>query len=403
MSGPPWTILNYAFRPFFLANGLFAMLAMSVWIMALHGVDLVALPPNTTFWHGHEMLVGFAGASIAGFLLTAVATWTGRPPVQGAILGWLVIAWLAGRLAMALAGNLPAMIVAAIDLCFPVLLCIIVSAEIIGARNRRNLPIAIVTGIFALLNLVYHLGVSQVLAGADRVALYLLIHLVLMLITIVGGRIIPNFTANWLKSRGDQRVPATGGLIDVLAIVFTIVVGVAANIPAADSIVGILALAAALAHALRLSRWCGLATTGEPLLFVLHVAYFWLPVGYTLMGLAEFGIVFTPTAALHALTMGGVGGMVLAVTTRVALAHTGRTLHAARLTVLAYWIFMLAVLLRTLSTLSDTGYMRMIDLAAFGWILAFGLFSWVYWPVLTQPRADGKPERTVSAAPTEPE
>jgi uncharacterized protein involved in response to NO len=131
------------------------------------------------------------------------------------------------------------------------------------------------------------------------------------------------------------------------------------------------------------------------MLFVLHVTYLWLPVGYALMGLAAFGAIFTPTAALHALTMGGVAGMVLAVTTRVALAHTGRALHAARLTVIAYGVFMLAAVIRTLSSLSGTAYLGMIDLAAAGWIIAFGLFTWVYWPVLTGPRADGKPERPV--------
>jgi uncharacterized protein involved in response to NO len=136
-----------------------------------------------------------------------------------------------------------------------------------------------------------------------------------------------------------------------------------------------------------------LATTAEPLLFILHVAYLWLPVGYALMGLAAFEIFFTPTAALHALTMGGVAGMVLAVTTRVALAHTGRALHAARLTAVAYAIFMVAVVIRTLSPMSGAGYMGMIDLAATGWIVAFALFSWVYWPVLTSPRVDGRPER----------
>lgn len=389
MSGPPWTILNYAFRPFFLLNGLFAMAVMAVWVMALHGIEVAPLPANTMLWHGHEMIVGFAGAAIAGFMLTAVATWTGRPPVQGPLLGWLVFAWLAGRLAMVLSGSLPSIVVGAIDLSFPFLLCGIASREVIAARNVRNIPIALITGLFALLNLLYHLG-------AERMALYFLIHLVLVLITIIGGRIIPNFTANWLNARGQIELPATGGAIDPIAILCTIAVGVAASLSMPAWIVGILAFAAALAHAVRLGRWRGLSTTSEPMLFVLHVAYLWLPVGYGLMGLAAFGILFPPTAALHALTMGGVAGMVLAVTTRVALAHTGRALHAARLTVIAYGIFMVSVVIRTLSPLTSAGYLEMIDLAATGWIVVFGLFVWVYWPVLTGPRVDGKPERPVS-------
>jgi uncharacterized protein involved in response to NO len=287
---------------------------------------------------------------------------------------------------MALAGSWPPTLVAAIDLSFPVLLCGIASREVIAAQNRRNIPIAIITALFALLNLAYHLG-------ADRIALYLLIHLVLVLITIIGGRIIPNFTANWLSARGQIELPTSGGPIDPVAILLTIAVGIAASISVTGWVTGILAFAAALAHAIRLARWRGLATTGEPLLFILHVAYLWLPVGYAFMGLAAFGILFTPTAALHALTMGGVAGMVFAVTTRVALAHTGRALHAARLTVVAYGVFMLAAVIRTLSPMSGAGYLGMIDLAATGWIVSFGLFTWVYWPVLTGPRVDGKPER----------
>jgi uncharacterized protein involved in response to NO len=394
MAGRPWTILNYAFRPFFLLNGVFAIAAMVVWVSVLHGFNLVGgLPSDIVLWHGHEMIVGFAGAAIAGFMLTAVATWTGRPPIQGSLLGWLVFTWLIGRLAMALSGGLSPMLVAVIDMSFPLFLCAIASREVVGAKNRRNIPLAVITGLFALLNLFYHLGVGQVLVGADRVALYLLIHLVLLLITIIGGRIIPNFTASWLKARAHAQLPIMGGPIDPVVILLTIAVGISASVSVTGVVTGTLAFAAALAHAIRLGRWRGLATTAEPLLFILHVAYLWLPVGYALMGLAAFEIFFTPTAALHALTMGGVAGMVLAVTTRVALAHTGRALHAARLTAVAYAIFMVAVVIRTLSPMSGAGYMGMIDLAATGWIVAFALFSWVYWPVLTSPRVDGRPER----------
>ena len=151
---------------------------------------------------------------------------------------------------------------------------------------------------------------------------------------------------------------------------------------------GVLAFGAAIVHGLRLGRWKGLATISNPMLFVLHISYLWLPVGYTLLGCAVFGWLFTPTAALHALTMGAIGSMVLAVTTRVALGHTGRPLQAARLTVLAYWLLMLAVLVRVLGPLSGQGYLMMIDISAMGWILAFAIFTWVYWPILSQPRAD---------------
>jgi uncharacterized protein involved in response to NO len=388
MTGKTPTFLNYAFRPFFLFNGGFAMVVMLLWVMALHGVGPSSLPADTLMWHGHEMLVGFAMAAIAGFVLTAVATWTDRPPLSGGPLGLLVAAWLTGRCAMLLAGLLPSWLVGLLDLVFPILLIIFVGREIVGGGSRRNYPIIGIMVLLALLNVVYHLGLSQLIPGADRLAVYLLIHLVLVLITVIAGRIVPNFSANWLRARGQTRLPINNTAIDRTTILLTLITGVAASVAPASVITGVLALAAALMHGLRLSRWRGLATSKEPLLFVLHVAYLWMPVGYVLTACSVFGWLFPPTAALHALTMGGVGSMILAVTTRVALAHTGRPLHAARLTVIAYCVFTVAVVVRVLSPLSDSGSLALIDLSALGWIVTFTIFSWVYWPVLTGSRVD---------------
>lgn len=388
MTGSPRTLLSYAFRPFFLLNGVFAILVMVVWVLALHGAPIVADP---TWWHAHEMLVGFAGVAIAGFVLTAVATWTGRPPVRGMLLSWLVIAWLAGRLAMGLSGTLPAVMVAVVDMCFPVLLCVLVTREVIAAGNRRNYPIAGVTALLAGLNLLYHLGSTGAWPDAERTAVYLLIHLVLLLITVIAGRIVPSFTANWLRIQGREQRPESFRSVEGAIIPLTALAGLADTFYPARPVTASLALAAAAIHGLRLSRWCGMRTVSEPLLFILHVAYAWLPAGYALLFLASLGWTIPPTAALHALTMGGVGTMVLAVTTRVALGHTGRPLRAARLTVLAYAIMGVAVVLRVLSPMMPRGYQTLIDLGAAGWIASFALFLWVYWPVLTKPRVDGNP------------
>jgi uncharacterized protein involved in response to NO len=379
------TFLEYAFRPFFLLNGLFAILMMMVWIMALHGE--AAFSVATVLWHGHEMLVGFSMATIAGFILTAVATWTGRPPLSGARLGLLVLAWLAGRAAMMIGYPVWPVPAAFVDVLFPVLLCFFVAQEVIGGASQRNFPIIFIMALMAVLDILYHLGALGVMPGADRIAVYLFIHLVLLLITVIGGRIIPSFTANWLRAKGVTRLPKVYPLLDKVVIALMVLTGISASFAPDKPWTGILAFATALAHAARLAGWCGLSTRGEPLLFVLHVAYLWLPVGYALTGLAVFGQVLMPTAALHALTMGAVGMMILAVTTRVALAHTGRPLRAARLTVVAYWIFTAAVLTRVLGTMSDH-YLAMVDLSAMGWIIAFVIFSWVYWPVLTKPRVD---------------
>ena len=382
--------LSYAFRPFFLLNGIFAVVALAIWIFALHGAGPATLPVDIVYWHGHEMLVGFVMATIAGFILTAVATWTGRPALKGVPLAVLVLAWLVGRLAMGIAGMLSSVWVAALDMLFPLLLIAFVAREVFGGGSQRNYPIVFITVLLALFNFIYHsseMGLVHLSLGADRIALYLMIHLVLLLITVISGRIVPSFSANWLKAHGQKRLPKTNALLDRLAILLTISTGLFAAFLPVSPVTGYLAFAAALAHGVRLIGWRGFATWSEPLLFVLHAAYLWLPLGYLLLGCAVFGWLIPPTVALHALTMGATGFMVLAVTTRVALAHTGRKLHAARLTVCAYWILFLAIVLRVLSPFFGN-YLAVVDLAAIGWMLAFSIFTWVYWPILTGPRVE---------------
>ena len=382
------TVLSYGFRPFFLLNALFAVVVALLWILLLHGT-WTSGPQNFVLWHAHEMVVGFAMAAIAGFLLTAIPNWTGRPPIAGQPLAWLVLAWFAGRVAMAASGFLPPWSVAPLDLAFPLLLFLFVLQEIIAAGNRRNYPIVVMTAVLALLNLLYHLGAAGRLPHGDRTAVYLMTHTILLLITVIGGRIVPNFTANWLRGRGVARLPGNNATIDRLTILATLSVGLAASLLAPGAITGVLAILAAVLHAIRLRAWRGLATRDEPLLFMLHVAYAWLPVGYALAASAVFGWVFPPTAALHALTMGGIGSMILAMTARVPLGHTGRALHASRLTVLAFAMLTVAVVIRVLSPLSGSLYPAMIDTSAVGWILAFAIFGAHYWPILTRPRVSG--------------
>ena len=376
-------LLSYAFRPFFLMGGLFAMSGIFLWVMTLHGSGL---PGATPLWHSHEMLIGFAMAAVAGFSLTAVANWTGRPAIKGAPLALLVFSWLAGRCAMLLSAWLPASLIFLLDMLFPVLLAWLLSREIILGRSRRNYPLIAIVFVVAGLNALYEFGAGQWLPGADRLAIYLLIHTLLILVTIIAGRIVPSFTGNWLRQQGQDQLPVNNETVNNAALALTIVVGLTASFMPAHPLTGVLAFAAALVHGFRLSRWKGFSTISNPLLFVLHAAYLWLPIGYALLGCASFGWVFTPTAALHALTMGAIGSMVLAVTTRVALGHTGRPLQAARLTVLAYLLLMLAVIVRVLGPLSGGAYMQMIDISATGWILSFAIFTWVYWPILTRPK-----------------
>jgi uncharacterized protein involved in response to NO len=218
-----------------------------------------------------------------------------------------------------------------------------------------------------------------------------------VLVTAIAGRIVPSFTANWLKGQGllqerqeegKKQFPRSTVPVEAATLVLTVVTGFAATFAPTSPLTGGVAIAAAGAHAFRLSRWNGLATRSEPLLFVLHVAYFWLPVGYALIAWSAFGSAYPASVALHALTMGGIGSMVLAMMTRVALGHTGRALHAARLTVVAYVMLTLGVVVRVLGPLVGQQYMRSVEVAAGGWIVAFTIFVWVYWPILTQKRVD---------------
>jgi uncharacterized protein involved in response to NO len=377
-------LLSYAFRPFFLLNGFFAVLVVVGWTLALHGKGLAAF---TVMWHGHEMLVGFSMAAIAGFSLTAVSVWTGRPALNGAPITWLVFCWLLGRLAMLSSTWIAAPFVATVDMLFPVLLCLLLGREVFGGKNRRNFLLVVIVAVMAGLNGLYHLGTMQLVAGGDRLGVYLLIHMVLLLVAIIAGRIVPSFTGNWLRLQGEKRLPKGSIAVDISALSLTVLTGLATTLWPSNVVSGVLAFAAAGVHGFRLSRWRGFATTSNPLLFVLHGAYAWLPVGYVLLGCAVFGWTITPSAALHALTMGAIGSTVLAVTTRVALGHTGRPLKAARSIVAAYWILMIAVLARVVSPLAASHYRTMVDLAAAGWALAFVIFIAVYWPILTREKA----------------
>ena len=382
------TFLSYAFRPLFLLSAVFAVFAIIVWTMTLNGSAPINLVGNSLYWHGHEMVVGFALATVAGFILTAVANWTGRTALGGLPIAWLVVSWLVGRTAMLFATTMPVLVSAALDMLFPLSLCVFTAREILAAGNERNYKIIAVTVILAGLNLVYHLGVAAVLPGGQYIALYLLIHVVVLLVAVVAGRVVPNFTANWLRGQGITKTPVANATIDRLAITLTVATGLIAVFFPDRIILGVIAMLAAATHTLRVSQWCGLQTVRNPLLFVLHVAYLWLPAGYAMMSLASFGWAFTPTAALHGLTMGCIGSMILAMMTRVPLGHTGRALHASRLTVVAYVILMVAICIRVMSPWNAVNYLGMIELAATGWCLAFGIFIWVYWPILTGPRID---------------
>ncbi|GAA0681184.1 NnrS family protein [Marinobacterium maritimum] len=375
-------ILSNGFRPMFALASLQALLALAGWLAFWNGwVNPPAgmLPP--LLWHGHEMLFGFVGAAIGGFLLAAVANWTGRKPVSGASLVWLALAWLLAR-AVALVGGAwaePVNALAAVS--YWLVLAFLFGRELILAGNRRNLKVLVILGLFALLSLAFHLHWLP-----ERDVLHLVLVLVLMLLTLIGGRITPAFTRNWLNRQAIEgaRMPAAFGPVDIAAAALTPLAGIVWVFWEQGAVTAVLLLLAGSAQLVRLIRWRGWQTRAEPLLLVLHIGYAWLGAGLLLLAGSSAGL-WSSSAGLHALTVGAMGGMIMAVASRAALGHTGRELRAGPLLVLAFLVLHLAALVRVLAALWPAAMMNLIIASALFWLLAFALFAWRYLPILLGP------------------
>jgi uncharacterized protein involved in response to NO len=386
-------LFSYAFRPFFLLAGILAVLGMTQWLLVINGYPWPANANLSTLWHAHEMALGFGGAVVAGFVLTAGANWTGRPPVRGPLLAALVFSWLCGRVALLFSGVLPALLIMLLDLLFPVLFGLIATREIYGARNRRNYGVLAIAWMLSLFTLVFHAAATGLLAeeaatDLQRIVSRLFVYLLAVLITILGGRVIPGFTGTWLRMRGSTKLPGSRAGLESAIVPLTIAAGISQSVWPVGIFTAVLCIGAGAAHLLRLSGWRGLATTAEPLLLVLHVAYAWLGVGFLLLGAVALGMALPETAALHALTVGGIGGVILGMITRVALGHTGRPLHAARLIQIAYLLLNVSALFRSFGPLDTSSIALAYTGSGLLWIAAFGLFVWHYAPILVQPRAD---------------
>lgn len=391
MSRPRLVPFAYGFRPFFLAAGLYAVVAIGAWTWILRsgGAPSGGLPPS--LWHGHEMLFGFICAAIAGFLLTAVPSWTGTRGFAGAPLVLLAALWLAGRLAFAGASALPWAAVAALELAFLPVLAFLIGRSLLRERNR-NFPMLVIVAALWAIDAWFLRAAAAGDAGAASLALRTGIDVVLLLVTIIGGRIVPAFTGNALRQRGIAAQirswkPVEGTVIAAMALAIPLD-AVAPGSPAA----GFLALAAALAHAVRLAGWRSLRTLEDPIVWILHAAYAWLPVGLLLKGVFFLAGAAWAAQWLHALTVGAAATMILAVMTRAALGHTGRPLAVSRDIAIAYGLLLLAAMLRVFGpSLLPLPYLATVETAALAWIAAFALYTVRYAPILLCERVDGKP------------
>jgi uncharacterized protein involved in response to NO len=380
------TFLTQGFRPFFLAAGLWSATALALWIVMLTtGIELPSRFDPLS-WHIHEMMFGFVMAAIAGFILTAIPNWTGRLPVSGFPVAALAGLWLLGRIACLVSALMPAWLVIAADLSFPVLLVAVIAREIIAARNWRNLPLVAPVTFLGIANLLMHLEADGV-AVPSGLGWRLGLAAVIVLISVVAGRIVPIFTRNWLAKRHNAHLPASHGWIDrgALSLLHAGFFGWAI-LPEFRPFGLLLALGATL-NVWRLLRWGGGATVAEPLLFVLHVGYVWLALGSLLLGLATLGLDVPQSAAIHALTAGAIGTMILGVMTRVTRGHTGRALSADCATAAIYVLVNIAAIVRVVAAIGEAWTMPLLVASASLWIGAFVLFVIFYGPMLLLPQS----------------
>ncbi len=380
-AGP--ALLSYGFRPFFLLAAFYAGAAILVWLPMFYGELSTASLFAPRDWHVHEMLYGYAAAVVTGFLLTAIPNWTGRLPIQGVPLLVLIGVWLAGRLAVSLSTSIGWMTAAAIDGSFLVLVAAAAAREVVAGHNWSNLKVVVIVGVLTAANLGFHLEAH--FRGVADYSLRAGIGALVILITLVGGRIVPSFTHNWLARGKPGRLPAPLGRFDIAAIVASAgAMALWIAIPN-GTVTAIALLVAGVLQAARLARWAGERAFAEPLVLILHIAYAFIAAGFLLAAAGAVGWV-AESAGVHAWAVGAVGTMTLAVMTRASLGHTGHALSASMLTRAIYLAVIIAALARVAAALAQQWSLPLLHVAAFAWAVAFLGFAVGYGPMLCRAR-----------------
>ncbi len=372
-------LFSYGFRPFFLAAAAWAAFGILLWLPQFEGEITLptAMPPLD--WHVHEMIYGYIAAAVAGFLLTAIPNWTGRLPVCGPSLALLAALWLAGRLAILTSAVIGGAVAAVVDVSFLVALAAVVAREIVAGKNWRNLRVLAIFAVLITGNIVFHAEVLY--SGAAEYGPRIGIAAVILLIALIGGRIVPSFTHNWLVRNNPGRVPVPFGRFDAVSLAGSAVALATWIAFPTNAAAGVLLILAGVLQAGRLARWAGDRTWADRLVAVLHVAYAFLPLGFLLLGSAVlWPAELPPSAGLHAWTVGAFGLMTLAVMTRASLGHTGQPLRASPATQAIYALAAIAAVARIAAALA--GGMALLHVAAFAWIAAFGGFVIVFGPLL---------------------
>lgn len=381
LSGP--ILFSYGFRPFFLGGAIWACTAMVLWITALSGGIDLGGDYGARAWHAHEMLFGFASAVVAGFLLTAVPNWTGRLPVSGRPLMLLFLLWVAGRAALLapdLLGLMPSILLEGAFLPTMLVICL---REIAAGKKWGELRVVAGLAALTLANVCFHY--ETISAGGPDYSVRLALAGLTMMIVVVGGRIVPSFTRNWLSKAGKTRFPVPYNKFDVAAILLTIPAFALWIVAPEGWLTAGAATLAAVLHAVRLWRWRGWTTGREPLVLVLHTAYAWVPVGLSAIAVAALEAL-DQTSAIHVLTVGTVAAMMLAVMTRATRGHTGRELTASVATSAGYAAIFLCALVRPLAVFLPDHITLVYSAAAVLWIVSFALYLAEYGPMLVARR-----------------
>lgn len=386
-----WAPFAYGFRPFFLLAGLYAVVSIAAWLWMYGGRNASAAGMLLQHWHGHEMIFGFVGAAIGGFLLTAVPTWTGSRGIAGRPLVAMVLLWLAGRIVFALAQGIPDWVLAAGELAFVPGLLLAIAPSLLCATNR-NWPMMILLVIFWTADATFLYAVTHDNFSLASDALLAAVNVVLVLITIIGGRIIPVFTGNALRASGATYSSPSSPLVERLVLPSMLAVLVCDVVPISNAVVIIVVALATLLHVWRLAGWRGWRAAGQPIVWVLHIAYLWLPLGLALKLAWLVGGFAWAAHWQHALGAGAAGMMIVAVMTRAALGHTGRPLRVHPVIAVAYVLLAMAVVVRVFGVpLSSLSYPSVVLAAGVLWIVAFVFYIVIYAPILLRPRADGRP------------
>ena len=378
-----WPVLRLGFRPFYLVAAALACLAVPLWVAAMLDAITLDVAVAPMLWHAHEMLLGFATGVIVGFLLTAVKAWTGLQTPRGAALGALVALWIAARVA-AWVGPYP--VYALLDVVLLPAVAVILLRILLRAGNKRNLPLVGILLLLSLANLCFHLSVMGWVEIAPTSPLYAALGLIVLVECVMAGRVIPAFTMSvnpGLKIAVPQWLER--------AAIASMALGLALWVFAPAGWPGfvVLSVAAAL-QAARMLHWHSLVARTRPILWILHLAYAWIPVGLFLLALAQPGWIGA-SIGVHALAVGATGGLIIGMVTRTARGHTGRPLQASRAEVLAYVLVMSAAVLRVLVPLAAPAwYAQALVVAAAGWTAAFVIYLVMYVPWLTRTRLDGK-------------